>query len=121
MKSLLLSAALALTLPTIAAADPAYFIAQIQVDDWDQFFEEYGAKTLPTLVEHNAKILVGGPGATTLEGEWVGNHTVVLEFESREALEGWYNSAEYQAARPLRFETTSLNNIIAADAFVMPN
>ncbi|TQV66284.1 DUF1330 domain-containing protein [Aliiroseovarius halocynthiae] len=101
-------------------ADPAYFIAQIQVDDWDRFIGEYGSVALPTLMEHNAKILVGGPGATVLEGQWAGNHTVVLEFENREALDTWYASPEYQAARPFRDATTSLNNIVATEAFVMP-
>lgn len=120
MKSLILGTISALTLPLMAMAEPAYFIAQIQVDDWDAFMSEYGPRAMGTLMEHNIKVLVGGPGATTLEGEWAGNHTVVIEFESREAIEDWYNSPEYAAARPFRFDTTSLNNIVIADGFVMP-
>lgn len=120
MKSLLLSTALLLASPFAAMAEPAYFIAQIQVDDWDRFMSEYGAKALPTLMKSGGKILVGGPGATPLEGEWQGNHSVVIEFESREAIEAWYNSPEYAQARPFREAVTSMNNIVIADGFVMP-
>ena len=119
MKSLLFATATALALPFAALAEPAYFIAQIQVDNWDRFFAEYGAQVLPMLMEHDATILVGGPGAVPLEGEWAGNHTVVIEFTSRDALEAWYNSPEYEAARAMRHSLTSLNNIVIADAFVI--
>lgn len=96
-------------------AEPAYFIAQIQVDDWDAIMPEYGPRAMGNLMKHNIKVLVDGPGATTLEGQWAGNHTVVIEFETREAIEDWNNSSEYAAARPFRFDTTSLNNIVTAD------
>ena len=120
MKCLLLSTIAALALPVMALADPAYMIAQIQVDDWDKFMSEYGAAAFPTLMEHGAKVLVGGPGAVVIEGEWAGNHTVVLEFESMEKAHAWYNSTSYTQARPLRFENTSLNNIVFAEAFAAP-
>lgn len=117
MKSLLLSTVGAIVLPIMAMADPAYFIAQIQVDDWDKFLTEYGTLAGPTLMEHGAKILVGGPGATVIEGEWAGNHTVVIEFESMESAESWYNSPEYTEARPFRHAQTSVNNIVFAEGF----
>ena len=120
MKAFILGAVTALALPLAAMANPVYFVAQIQVDDWDKFIGEYGMSTLPTLMQADAKILVGGPGAEIVEGDWSGNHTVVLEFASREAFEGWYNSPEYEALRPVRYQHTSMNNIVVADAFVMP-
>jgi uncharacterized protein (DUF1330 family) len=120
MKNLLLSTITAAVLPVIAMADPAYFIAQIQVDDWDKFMTEYGAAAGPSLMEYEAKILVGGPGATVIEGDWAGNHTVVIEFKDMDTATAWYNSPNYESARPLRHANTSLNNIVFANAFSMP-
>lgn len=117
MKKTLLSTIAAVMLPLTAMADPAYFIAQIEVSDWDKFMTEYGALAGPTLMDYNAKVLVGGPGATVIEGEWAGNHTVVIEFESMEAAKAWYESPEYTEARPLRIANTNLNNIVFAEAF----
>lgn len=120
MKSVLFAIAATLALPMTAIADPAYFIAQIQVDNWDKFMSDYGPKAFSTLMEHDGKVLVGGPGAMPLEGDWSGNHTVVIEFENREAINKWYNSAEYQEALPLRLQNTSTNNIVIVDGFKMP-
>ena len=54
---------------------------------------------------HQGKILVAGPNSTPVEGD-PGGVTVVLEFPSREALEGWYNSSEYQEILNLRLDNT---------------
>lgn len=120
MKSLIFAAMTVLATPAIALADPAYFIAQIQVDNWESFMSEYGAQALPSLMEHGAKILGGGPDAKVLEGEWPGNHTVLIEFESMEKAEAWYTSANYVEALPLRYKHTSINNVVFVPAFVAP-
>ena len=117
MKKILLSTIAAVMLPLTAMADPAYFIAQIEVNDWDKFMTEYGALAGPTLMNYNAKVLVAGPGANVIEGEWAGNHTVIIEFEDMDAAKAWYDSPEYAAARPLRIANTDLNNIVFAEAF----
>ena len=118
MKSLLLSTLLATALPIAANSEPAYLIAQIQVDDWDSFMTNYGGAAIPTIMEYGGKVLVGGPGTIPVEGEWPGNHTVVIEFESMEMARAWYADADYEAARPLRFNDTSLNNLAFAPGFV---
>lgn len=118
MKSLIFAAMAVLATPVIAMADPAYLIAQIHVDDWESFMDEYGTAVAPTLMEHGARVMIAGPGAEVLEGEWPGNHTVVVEFESMEKAKAWYTSAEYAEALPLRHKNTSLNNLVFAPAFV---
>jgi uncharacterized protein (DUF1330 family) len=49
---------------------------------------------------------------TTIEGEWHGNQTVVLEFESVEAAHAWYESDAYQAAVKLRQAAADCNAVI---------
>ena len=120
MRKLFLAAFCAAVTPFIAMAEPSYLIGQIQVDDWDAFMNDYGSAAAPSLMEFQGKVLVGGPGATVIEGDWTGNHTVVIEFADMETANAWYNSATYAEARPLRFANTSLNNIVFANGFSMP-
>lgn len=88
----------------------AYVIFQEQINDPDAM-NAYTAKAMPTF----------GPGMTlgavetsaeVLEGEWHGNQTVILEFESVEAAKAWYDSPEYQEAIPLRQAAANCNAVI---------
>jgi uncharacterized protein (DUF1330 family) len=49
---------------------------------------------------------------TVLEGEWAHPRTVIIEFPSREAAEGWYNSPAYQKIISLRLKSTVGNLVI---------
>ena len=53
-----------------------------------------------------------GPAVETLEGQWHGTQTVLLEFESVEAAKQWYHSDEYQAAAKLRQAAADCNGVI---------
>jgi uncharacterized protein (DUF1330 family) len=59
-----------------------------------------------------ATILSFDPNAETLEGEWHGTQTVLLEFESVEAAREWYNSDAYQEAAKLRQAAADCNGAI---------
>lgn len=73
---------------------------------------EYGKLASQTM--GNAKVLAFGPAAETLEGQWHGTQTVLLEFESVEAAKEWYYSDEYQAAAKLRQAAADCNGVIVA-------
>ena len=106
----------------VAQAEPVYLIAQIQIDDQRSYFDDYGTATVPLVLGTGAKVLVATPSVTTLEGDWKGNWTVVIEFPSEQAaLADWYNSDAYEDVRELRFASTSLNNLVVAPAFVPPS
>ena len=60
------------------------------------------------------RVLSFGPAAETLEGEWHGTQTVVLEFESVEAAKEWYYSDAYQEAAKLRQAAADCNGVIVA-------
>ena len=67
----------------------SYVIANYNVTNPDGY-QQYLAVVVPTIVGHGGKILVAGPGATPKEGN-PGGVTIVLEFPTREALEGLIN------------------------------
>jgi uncharacterized protein (DUF1330 family) len=73
---------------------------------------EYGKLASQTM--GTAKVLAFGPAAETLEGQWHGTQTVLLEFESVEAANQWYYSDEYQAAAKLRQAAADCNGVIVS-------
>jgi uncharacterized protein (DUF1330 family) len=83
--------------------------------------EGYGAYVTavgPIIGSHGGKILVAGPGSTPVEGN-PGSTTVILEFPTREALQGWYDSPEYREIIALRTDNSE-GVMVFADEFVTP-
>lgn len=95
----------------------SYLVANYNITNQDGY-NQYLAVVGPTIGSHGGKILVAGPGSTAVEGN-PGAVTVVLEFPTRDALEGWYNSAEYQEIIHLRTDNSE-GGLIFADEFQMP-
>jgi len=58
------------------------------------------------------KVLAVDAKPQVLEGDWHGHQTVVLEFESVEAAQAWYDSDAYRAARELRHAAADTNAVI---------
>ena len=95
----------------------SFLVANYNVTNQDGY-DAYVAAVVPTIVSHGGKILVAGPGSTGIEGS-PGTITIVLQFPTREALEGWYNSPEYQEIIHLRTDNTE-GFVVFADEFAMP-
>ena len=68
------------------------------VDKWGQ----YRAKVPATLAPWGAELLFRGQLAAILSGEHAATDTVVIRFPDAAAVEGWFQSAAYQALIPLR-------------------
>lgn len=95
----------------------SYLIANYEVTN-PEGLESYVAAVIPTIVAHGGKVLVAGPGSTTKEGN-PKPMTVVLQFPSRESLDGWYDSEEYQKIIHLR-TNNSEGFVVFSDEFEMP-
>jgi uncharacterized protein (DUF1330 family) len=81
--------------------------------------EAYGRASGATLRQGGASVLVVDSQPLVLEGEWDGDRTVVLEFESVDAARTWYESPEYQKVIGLRQAAADTNAVIVA-GFEMP-
>ena len=81
--------------------------------------DAYGQASGPTLRRGGASVLAVDSEPLVLEGEWDGDRTVVLEFESVDAARAWYESPEYQRVRPLRLAAADTNAVIVT-GFEMP-
>jgi uncharacterized protein (DUF1330 family) len=78
-----------------------YVIADVDVHD-PEAYEEYRKLVPATLEPFGGRFVVRGGKAETLEGSWVPNRIVVLEFPSVERARAWYESEEYRAAKAIR-------------------
>jgi len=78
-----------------------YSVGHIKVTNMDGY-QEYVRQVPATIAAHGGKYLVRGGHCTDIEGTMPYDRHVVLEFATREAAEGWYNSPEYQAILPIR-------------------
>ncbi|KAA6459107.1 DUF1330 domain-containing protein [Acidobacteria bacterium AB60] len=66
---------------------------------------EYLTRIEETLKPFGGRYLVHGSAIETLEGSWSGD-LVIIEFPDGHKARGWYNSAAYQAIRPLRTDNS---------------
>lgn len=86
----------------------AYIIFTEDISD-PAAVQAYAGKAVPTvLAAGGAPKIASGP-AHVLEGEWHGQQTVMIEFESVEAAKAWYDSPEYQAVIGERHAAASSN------------
>ncbi len=96
---------------------PGYFIANYTVTDPEKF-EEYPPAAGPTVAQYGGKLLVASSDSKVLEGNPLSS-TVVIEFDSVEAAQRWYDSPEYTKVKHLRTSVTE-GWVLIAPQFVMP-
>ena len=93
---------------------PVYLVAQINVVDQKKYFSGYGSEVVKYLPFGNAEVLVATQKpAELLEGEWAHNWNVVVKFPSAADFDKFYLNEKYQQlVKPMRLETTDMNNIV---------
>ena len=89
----------------------AYVIALETIHD-QAMFAEYAKGVPATLAPFEGRFVARGGKVTSLEGQWEHARTVIIEFPSRDAAEGWYKSAAYQKIIGLRHDSSRGNLVI---------
>lgn len=89
----------------------AFVIVDIAITD-PVGYQEYKKLAAPTVALYGGKYLARGGHAESLEGEWVPNRLVILEFDSLERAKQWLNSPEYGGPRQLRHKTARTNMVV---------
>jgi uncharacterized protein (DUF1330 family) len=89
----------------------AYVIALETIHD-PAMFDRYRQQVMATLAPYGASFVVRGGTLTVLEGDWPHQRTVIIEFPSRAAAEGWYASPAYQAVIGLRQGSSTCSLVI---------
>lgn len=89
-----------------------FVVAQGRVEN-RAMLDEYVQKAIPTILAHGGRIVAVDESPEVVEGTVEYPRTVILEFASREAVQTWYASPEYQAIVGLRLEGAPGTAIIA--------
>ena len=79
------------------AKPPVYMIAINEVSDPERYAKEYVSPAQKSVKDHGGEYVAAGPG-TEVTGNLPHGPIVILRWQSMEALEGWHNSPEFQAA-----------------------
>ena len=75
----------------------AYLVADVKITD-EEVYEGYKREVSATIAAYGGRYLVRGGETDVLEGAWVPQRLVILEFPDMATLRKWYDSPEY---RPL--------------------
>jgi uncharacterized protein (DUF1330 family) len=69
--------------------------------------DAYRAKFGSAFRGHGGRVLAADANPDVIEGSISGEYTVLLEFESKDAFNAWYNSPGYQEILPVRLEAAT--------------
>lgn len=89
-----------------APAPKAYSVAEIAVEDAEGY-KAYIAAAGPIVEKYGGVYMARGGETIGKEGEAPRGRIVIVEFPSLAAARAFYESAEYQAALPLRLKTAT--------------
>lgn len=84
----------------------AYIILNYTIEDREEF-AAYQAEAREQVLSGILDFLVYEPATEVLEGENVGQQTVIFRFHSAELAREFYHSKEYHKALPQRLRSTS--------------
>ena len=89
----------------------AYVIADIDVID-PLRYEDYKGLAPLSIAKYGGRYLARGGEVEQLEGTWMPNRLVILEFPSLARAREWWASVEYAPAKALRQATSTGNFVV---------
>lgn len=89
----------------------AFVIVDIEVTD-PEGYDEYKKLAAPTVAAYGGLYIARGGKTETLEGGWHPNRLVILQFENMERAKAWWNSAEYELVKGIRYRTANSRMIV---------
>lgn len=94
----------------------AFLIADVLADDVDGYRESgYLEAAKRTAGEHGGVYIARGGDMTVLEGDWVPERVVIIQFPSMDDLRAWYDSEEYQEWIAVRRRYAPNSKLIALE------
>jgi uncharacterized protein (DUF1330 family) len=84
-----------------ASQPHAYYIAEFKIID-PEGMKPYSARVASTFEPYGGRYIVRGGKIAPLEGEGPDKRMVVIEFDSMEKAQAWYDSPAYAQLKPIR-------------------
>ena len=104
----------------IVAKPHAFYIAEFVVTDREGM-KPYSAQVESTFLPFSGRYIVRGGKIDALEGDGPKGGMVVIEFDSREQAQAWYDSPAYRALRPIRQQSAVSRVYIVDGTITAPN
>lgn len=82
-----------------------YFIAQIKIIN-EKEYKKYTDKVSDVVAKYNGTYQAVDTNPVVLEGQWDYGRCVIIEFNSKEDFEHWYNSQEYRKILSVRVKAS---------------
>lgn len=95
----------------------AYMLAFVRVNDLETFNREYIEKAVPIVARHGGVTVAVDENPLTIEGEVPKGRVVIVEFDSKEAAQGFYQDPEYQPIKAWRSQVSESDSIIFEKGF----
>lgn len=89
----------------------AYVIVDIEVTN-PEGYKEYMKLSPPAVAAYGGKFVARGGRTEVLEGDWMPNRLVILQFENIENAKAWLDSPEYSEAKALRHKYARSNMVV---------
>lgn len=94
-----------------------YLTANYTVHD-QETYQKYVQAVMPVISQYGGKLIIGDPSSKVLEGQ-PNQMIVVVEFESVDAAQRFYNSPEYTRAKHFRISAAK-GWVVITKEFEMP-
>ena len=88
-----------------------YVIVHNEITD-EPLFAEFRQRVAATIEAHGGRYLVRGGATEVIDGDWVPERIVVVEFDSVEQARAWLSSPEYTAIKDIRVKSANASVII---------
>ncbi|NYT03935.1 MAG: DUF1330 domain-containing protein [Candidatus Methanofastidiosa archaeon] len=75
-------------------------------------YKEYTQKVLKNVEKYGGRYLTRNGEVSLIEGNWKPERLVIIEFESKDKFETWWNSPEYREIAILRERSAKVNAIV---------
>ena len=88
-----------------------YLIASVDVLD-SAGYEEYRTRVPSTIERHGGRYLARGGATEVLEGTWLPQRCVIVEFPDMAKFRAWWSSPEYLPLRAIRERTAKTQLVV---------
>jgi uncharacterized protein (DUF1330 family) len=93
-----------------------YVVIQFDLAN-QEMFSKYVKSALSTITGAGGQVLIAAENLNVLEGAMASTRTTVIEFPSKDAAIGWYNSNEYKQIKSLRIDATKNSSLVILDGW----
>ena len=89
-----------------------YMIVDVKEVMNQQGYGEYIRQVPPIVEKFGGRYLARGGQATAVSGNWKPTRIIIVQFESMDKFQKWWNSPEYRAVAPLRERSAKTDVVV---------